>query len=151
EAVRDGQGLSRPPFITYPSNDDRNNRLAPVGRANGDDMIASVRTGLWAVVLGALPLPALAQGHPTITVYTYDALAAAWRAAPGLKEGVGAQCECTLEFVSAEDAISALRRVQLEGESTQADIVLGLDAATIGEGMATGLFVEHGLDLPEFE
>lgn len=114
-------------------------------------MIRSITTSLCAVALGALALPAFAQDNPTLTVYTYDAFAADWGPAPLLKEGFEAQCECTLQFVSAEDSISALRRVQLEGDSTTADIVLGLDTATIGEGKATGLFVEHGLDLPEFD
>src|SRR5690606_21712472 len=39
----------------------------------------------------------------------------------------------------------ALRRVQLEGETTEADIVLGLDTAVLAEARATGLFAEHGL------
>lgn len=114
-------------------------------------MFQTIKLSLCAVALGALALPASAQDAPTLTVYTYDAFAADWGPAPGLKEGFEAQCGCTLDFVSAEDSISALRRVQLEGEATQADIVLGLDTATIGEGLATGLFAEHGLDLPDFD
>ncbi|RDE08260.1 thiamine ABC transporter substrate binding subunit [Pelagibacterium lacus] len=114
-------------------------------------MVRVIRTSLYAAALGALALPAIAQDTPTLTVYTYDAFAADWGPGPALKEGFEAQCGCTLDFVSAEDSISALRRVQLEAETTRADIVLGLDTATIGEGMATGLFVEHGLDLPAFD
>ena len=72
-------------------------------------MIASVRTSLCAVVLGALALPAIAQDNPTLTVYTYDAFAADWGPGPALKQGFEAQCECTLDFVSANDSISALR------------------------------------------
>ncbi|WMT88911.1 thiamine ABC transporter substrate binding subunit [Pelagibacterium sp. 26DY04] len=113
--------------------------------------MVSLKKALCAVALGALALPASAQDNPTLTIYTYDAFAADWGPAPALKEGFEAQCACTLNFVSAEDSISALRRVQLEGETTEADIVLGLDTATIGEGKATGLFTEHTLDLPEFE
>ncbi|WMT92447.1 thiamine ABC transporter substrate binding subunit [Pelagibacterium sp. H642] len=113
--------------------------------------MVSLKKALCAVALGAFALPAFAQDNPTLTVYTYDAFAADWGPAPALKEGFEAQCTCTLNFVSAEDSISALRRVQLEGETTEADIVLGLDTATIGEGKATGLFTEHTLDLPEFE
>lgn len=114
-------------------------------------MFASIRTSLCAVVLGALALPAIAQDNSTLTVYTYDAFAADWGPGPMLKEGFEARCGCTINFVSADDSISALRRAQLEGDATQADIVLGLDTATIGEGMATGLFAEHQLDLPDFD
>lgn len=113
-------------------------------------MVPMLKASLCAVALGALTLPALAQ-EPALTIYTYDAFAADWGPGPALKEGFEARCDCTLNFVSADDSISALRRVQLEGDATPADIVLGLDTATIGEGLATGVFVEHGLDLPQFD
>lgn len=114
-------------------------------------MISSVKMSLCAVVLGALSLPALAQDNPTLTVYTYDAFAADWGPGPALEQAFEADCGCTLEFVAADSSIGALRRAQLEGDATTADIVLGLDTATIGQGKASGLFVEHGLDLPELD
>src|SRR5690606_15843477 len=117
----------------------------------GNAMIDSVKIGLCAVVLGALSLPALAQDNPTLTVYTYDAFAADWGPAPALKEAFEAECACTLEFIAADSSIGALRRAQLEGEGTEADIVLGLDTATIGEGKASGLFIEHGIQLPALD
>ena len=136
------RGRKAPPFKAFSSsNHDRNQGLETL-------MIDSARTALCAVVLGALSLPALAQDNPTLTVYTYDAFAADWGPGPALKEAFEAECGCTLDFVAADSSIGALRRAQLEGEGTGADIVLGLDTATIGEGKATGLFVEHGLDLP---
>jgi thiamine transport system substrate-binding protein len=49
--------------------------------------------------------------------------------------------------VAVEDSIAAFRRVQLEGVTTEADIVLGLDNFIGGEARASGLFVPHGLDL----
>jgi thiamine transport system substrate-binding protein len=52
-----------------------------------------------------------------------------------------------VEFTTTEDAISTLRKVQLEGDATKADIVLGLDTSIAGEARATGLFAPHGLDL----
>ncbi len=103
-----------------------------------------------ALALGALALPALGQDN-TLTIYTYDAFAADWGPAPGLKDGFEAQCDCTVEFVGTEDSISTLRRAQLEGDQTEADIILGLDTSTIGEGKSTGLFVPHELDLPDFD
>lgn len=99
-----------------------------------------------AAALGLLALPALAQDKPTLTIYTYDGFAAEWGAGPGLKQGFEAQCGCTVDFVAADSSIGALRRVQLEGDSTKADIVLGLDTSLAGEAAATGLFAEHGVD-----
>jgi thiamine transport system substrate-binding protein len=109
-------------------------------------MVRFERLSLVAVALGALALPAHAQETPTLTVYTYDAFAASWGPGPQLKEGFEARCDCTIDFVAADSSIGALRRAQLEGDTTSADIILGLDTATIGEGKATGLFVEHGLE-----
>lgn len=38
-----------------------------------------------------------------------------------------------------------LTRLKLEGEGTEADVVLGLDTNLISEAKATGLFEPHGL------
>ena len=91
--------------------------------------------------------PALAEDRPELTIYTYDAFAAEWGPGPQLKAGFEAECGCTVKFTAVDSSIGALRRVQLEGDTTQADIVLGLDTAVSGEARSTGLFAAHGLDL----
>ena len=96
-------------------------------------------------VLPALALPGAAQDKPALTVYTYDSFAAEWGPGPALKTGFEAQCGCTLNFVTADDAISTLRRVQLEGATTGADVIVGLDTAVAHEARASGLFVGHGV------
>ncbi len=104
------------------------------------------RLAFLASALVLSTLPAAAQEQPTLTIYTYDAFAADWGPAPGLKAGFEETCGCTVNFVAADSSIGALRRVQLEGDTTEADIVLGLDTAVVGEARATGLFAEHGVD-----
>jgi thiamine transport system substrate-binding protein len=105
---------------------------------------------LLAVILAlAAPLAALAEDKPALTVFTYDGFAAEWGAGPPLKAAFEATCACTVNFVATDSSIGALRRVQLEGATTSADIVLGLDTATAGEARATGLFAPHGLALPQ--
>lgn len=94
-----------------------------------------------------LATPAAAQENPVLTIYTYDAFAADWGPGPLLKSGFEASCGCTVTFVAVDSSIGALRRVQLEGEATRADIVLGLDTSIAAEARATGLFAPHGLDL----
>lgn len=96
----------------------------------------------------ALAAPAAAQDREVLTIYTYDAFAADYGPAPRLKQRFEPICGCTLDFVAVESSIGALRRVQLEGQSTQADIVLGLDSSNVAEARATGLFAPHGLALP---
>ena len=88
-------------------------------------MLRSVVLALAALL--AFGHPAAAQDKPNLTVYTYDSFAAEWGPGPALKTGFEAICGCTLTYVAAEDAISAYRRVQLEGATTKADIVMGLE------------------------
>ena len=109
-------------------------------------MVKTTRLAL-AVLTGLLVPPALAQDLPKLTIYTYDGFAAEWGPGPGLKAGFEATCGCTVEWVAADSSIGTLRRVQLEGASTEADIIVGLDTAIAGEARATGLFADHGLDL----
>lgn len=99
--------------------------------------------------LFALAAPAAAQDKPTLTIYTYDSFASEYGPGPALKAGFEASCGCTVEYVAAEDAISALRRVQLEGDTTKADAIVGLDTFIAGDARATGLFAPHGLALAD--
>lgn len=101
----------------------------------------------FAAFAAAFALPAIAQDAPTLRIYTYDSFTAEWGPGPALKAGFEETCDCTVEFISADSSIGALRRVQLEGEQTEADIVLGLDTAVAGEARATGLFAPHELEL----
>ena len=95
----------------------------------------------------ALAHPAAAQDKPTLTIFTYDSFAAEWGPGPGLKAGFEKTCECSVEFVATDSSIGALRRVQLEGATTKADVIVGLDTSVAGEARATGLFSPHGLTL----
>ncbi|HEY0034123.1 MAG TPA: thiamine ABC transporter substrate binding subunit [Devosia sp.] len=110
-------------------------------------MVKSVFPTL-AVLFGLFALPAAAQDAPKLVIYTYDGFAAEWGPGPGLKAGFEAVCGgCTVEFIAADSSIGTLRRVQLEGDTTEADLIVGLDTAIAGEARATGLFADHGIDL----
>ena len=106
------------------------------------------------LILAALPAaiapPAAAQD---LTVYTYDSFVAEWGPGPEIERRFEAACACDLEFVAAGDGAALLSRLQLEGEGTDADIVLGLDNGVMERARATGMFAPHGvegarLDLP---
>lgn len=109
-------------------------------------MVDCTRLAL-AAFLALTAVPAAAQDVPTLRIYTYDSFAAEWGPGPALKSGFEAQCDCVVEFNTADDAIATLRRVQLEGAGTEADMIVGLDTAIAGEARATGLFAPHGLEL----
>ncbi|MHA6296979.1 thiamine ABC transporter substrate binding subunit [Devosia sp. CAU 1758] len=100
-----------------------------------------------AVLVAGFSGTAIAQEAPVLTIYTYDGFASEWGPGVPLKQGFEATCNCTVNWVAADSSIGTLRKVQLEGESTEADMILGLDTAIAGEARATGLFADHGLEL----
>lgn len=108
-------------------------------------MSVSIRFAL-AAFLGLAVLPAMAEEAPTLRVYTYDSFAAEWGPGPAIKAGFEKTCGCTVEYVTSDDAIATLRKIQLEGATTKADVLVGLDTAIAGEARATGLFAPHGID-----
>ena len=83
----------------------------------------------------------------TLTIYTYDAFAADWGPAPKIKKAFEKSHHCKLNFVGVSSSIGALRKIQLEGEDTKADILLGLDTATAQIAKDTGLFATHDNNL----
>lgn len=99
-----------------------------------------------AAFSASLSTAALAADKPVLTVYTYDSFAADWGPAPKVEEAFEKTCNCDLQFVATDSAIGALRKIQLEGAETKADVLLGLDTNIAEAARATGLFVEHGAD-----
>jgi thiamine transport system substrate-binding protein len=82
----------------------------------------------------------------TLTIYTYESFIAEWGPGPKVKEAFEKTCGCVLNMVGIADGVALLTRLKLEGESTGADIVLGLDTNLISEAKVTGLFEAHGID-----
>ena len=88
-------------------------------------------------------LPAAAAGR--LNVYTYEGFTADWGTGPQIEKAFEAECGCDVVFSAVTDGVALLNRVKLEGESTKADIVLGLDTNLTAEAAATGLFAAHGV------
>lgn len=89
---------------------------------------------------------AFGNEKPTLTVYTYDAFAASWGPAPKVKKAFEETCNCNIKFVGVSSSIATLRKIQLEGKKTKADVILGLDTAIAQVAKETKLFSPHGLD-----
>lgn len=94
----------------------------------------------------AFALPAAARAADTLTIYTYESFTAEWGPGPQVEKAFEAQCGCDVQFVSVADGVALLNRVKLEGASTKADIVLGLDTNLTAEAKGTGLFAPSGID-----
>ncbi|MDR6631505.1 thiamine transport system substrate-binding protein [Phyllobacterium sp. 1468] len=94
----------------------------------------------------ALALAGPAKAESKLTVYTYESFTAEWGPGPKVKEAFQKQCNCTVDFVAVTDGVALLNRLRLEGASTKADVVLGLDTNLTYEAKETGLFAPHGID-----
>lgn len=82
----------------------------------------------------------------TLNVYTYDSFASDWGPGPKIKANFEKECECEINFVALDSSVGILSRVQLEGKSSQADVLLGLDLNLMEAAKQTGLLVEHAVD-----
>lgn len=100
--------------------------------------------GVAAAMIG-LVTPALAAGK-TLTVYTYESFVSEWGPGPKVKEAFEKTCACTVNFVGVADGVALLTRLKLEGETSKADVVLGLDTNLVEEAKETGLFEASGVD-----
>jgi thiamine transport system substrate-binding protein len=80
---------------------------------------------------------------PVLTVYAPDYFVSEWGPGPKIEELFEAQCACDLQFKPGD----LLPRLLLEGERTEADVVIGLNTDVTQRARASGLFAEHGVDL----
>ncbi|MDE9450010.1 thiamine ABC transporter substrate binding subunit [Aliiroseovarius sp. Z3] len=80
---------------------------------------------------------------PVLQVYAPDYFASEWGPGPGIEQGFEAQCNCDLQFITGD----VLPRILLEGERTEADVVIGLNTDVTARARASGLFAPHGQDV----
>ena len=76
---------------------------------------------------------------PVLTVYAPDYFVSEWGPGPSIEKEFEKICECDLKF-SAGDLVP---RLILEGSSTDADIVIGLNTDVTKKARETGLFAPH--------
>lgn len=86
-------------------------------------------------------------GAADLTVYTYESFISSWGPGPELKKRFEAECACSIAFVGAEDGVSLLNRLKLEGTRTGADVVVGLDDSLMADARAAGVVQPHRVDL----
>lgn len=89
--------------------------------------------------LALLATPAFAD-VPTLNVLTYDSFTAEWGPGPAIAKGFEATCACKVNYIAAGDGGAILSRLKMEGEASEADVVVGLDTALIEAARATELF-----------
>lgn len=87
-----------------------------------------------------------ASADKTLTIYTYESFIAEWGPGPKIETAFETECGCDLQWVGVSDGVALLNRLKLEGDRSEAGIMLGLDTNLVTEAKATGLFEAHGLD-----
>lgn len=108
--------------------------------------LSHLKTTLFFTALSMLSV-AQAESRP-LTVYTYDSFTAEWGAGPQVKALFEQQYpDCTLNYVSFDSSGTLFNRLRLEGQKTQADVVLGLDNYVLQEAEKTALFSPNQIDL----
>ncbi|WP_236037167.1 thiamine ABC transporter substrate binding subunit [Marinomonas vulgaris] len=105
-------------------------------------------TSLFSVsLLGmGLALSPVVLATQSLNVYTYDSFSSDWGPGPKIKTNFEKECDCELNFVALDSSVGILSRVQLEGKSSQADVLLGLDLNLMEAAKQTGLLANHTVD-----
>lgn len=98
-----------------------------------------MKTKLLTASLSLLAFQAAAE-TPVLTVLTYDSFTAEWGPGPVIEKGFETTCACDVQFITAGDGAAVLARLKLEGPTSPADVVLGLDTNLTADATATGLF-----------
>ena len=93
-------------------------------------------------VVGLLTANMTLAQTPILKVYAPDYFASEWGPGPTIEDAFETSCNCDLQFKTGD----VLPRIILEGERTEADIVIGLNSDITKKARKTGLFEAHGQD-----
>lgn len=90
-----------------------------------------------------------ANAQPTLTVYSYNSFMSHWGPGESIKRGFEAQCHCQLDIITIGDGVSILNRIRLEGDRTNADVVLGLDNNLLEQAKMANIVIPHQITKPD--
>ena len=78
-----------------------------------------------------------------ITIYTYDSFISEWGPGQIIKKAYEKKYNSNINFIAVDSAATLLNKIILEGSSTKADIVLGLDMNLLDSATKSNLFIKH--------
>ena len=78
-----------------------------------------------------------------LTIYTYDSFISEWGPGPIIEKIFEKKFNTNIEFIAVDSAATLLNKVILEGSTTRADIILGLDMNLLDDAKKTNLFADH--------
>lgn len=88
-----------------------------------------------------------AADKPVLNIYSYDSFTSEWGPGQTLKADFEKTCGCTVNLVPFEDGVTLFNRLRLEGKSTKADVIIGLDNNLISEAEKSELFAPNNVAL----
>ena len=78
-----------------------------------------------------------------LTIYTYDSFVSEWGPGPIVEKRFEEKFGKEIDFIAVDSAATLLNKIILEGSTTKADIVLGLDMNLLDRAEKSNLFEEH--------
>ena len=81
-----------------------------------------------------------------LTIYTYDSFVSEWGPGPIIEKIFEEKHNADVEFVAVDSAATLLNKVILEGDTSKADIVLGLDMNLFDLAEQSKLFTTHNIN-----
>ena len=87
-----------------------------------------------------------ALSKEALTIYTYESFVSEWGPGPIIEKKFEEKFNQDINFISVDSAATLLTKIILEGSSTKADIVLGLDMNLLEEANQSNLFDNHSLE-----
>ena len=81
-----------------------------------------------------------------LTVYTYDSFVSEWGPGPIIEKIFEEKYNAEIKFVAVDSAATLLNKVILEGSTSKADIVLGLDMNLFDLADKSELFTTHNIN-----
>ncbi len=81
-----------------------------------------------------------------LTIYTYDSFVSEWGPGPIIEKIFEEKYNADVDFVAVDSAATLLNKVILEGDTSKADIVLGLDMNLFDLAEQSGLFTTHNIN-----
>ena len=81
-----------------------------------------------------------------LIIYTYDSFVSDWGPGPLIEKKFKEKFNTEIEFVAVDSAATLFSKIILEGSSTKADIVLGLDMNLFDAANKSNLFSSHTIE-----
>ncbi|MFQ1017322.1 thiamine ABC transporter substrate binding subunit [Gilliamella sp. BG7] len=90
-----------------------------------------------------------ANVKPSLTVYSYNSFVSEWGPGKEIEKGFEALCNCEIEIVALGDGVAILNRMRLEGNRSNADVILGLDNNLLEQAKQAKIVIPHQITKPD--